>query len=118
MKESLNDWLAQKTDVNEVLVAGILHPDRTVFSRIFSDRFTEAAASQIWAALGGVVQSGKKHNFRSGQWRWRFEQVFVHGEVRADGAVLMLVTDWNVSENEIQGREKLFAEFRDFKRHY
>jgi hypothetical protein len=118
MKEGLNQWLEQKTDVTEILVAGILHPDRTVFSRVFSDRFSEEAASQIWAALGGVVQSGKRHNFRSGQWRWSFEQFLVHGEVRTDGAILMLVTDGNVSETEIHGCEKLFSEFRDFKRHY
>lgn len=113
MKDELNNWLAQKGELPAVVAAGIIHPDKTIFSQIFSPDFTEQSADQLWLAISEMIGSAKNQSFPEGRWAWSFDRFAVHCKLRHDGTCLATLTHRQLSSAENSVVVGLLSEFHN-----
>jgi len=112
MNDEFNQWLAQKTNLPHVLAAGLLHPDKTIFSQSFSAEFAEAWFARILLVLTETLQKSQEQKLPDVRVRWSFEHFFIHCTYRHDGSCLAVLTRKEVPPDGAASVEHLLKEFQ------
>jgi hypothetical protein len=112
MKDNLNTWLKEKANLTASLAAGIIHSDNTRFTHFYSRSFANILKENAWAGLLDMAHIVSRQQLPTRNLRWQFQNAFVYGSVRDDGACALIVTSRNLSEEDAAVLENLMTEFQ------
>jgi hypothetical protein len=92
MKELIDDWLGQQTQLSGVLACGVRYSDKTAFTQTWSPDYPVPALENAWRCVSDTFQV-LKINFLPGQRvRWVYENAFLYCTRRDDGVCLGIFT--------------------------
>jgi hypothetical protein len=112
MKEDLNNWLVAKANLPAAMAAGIVHPDKTAFTHFYSRSFATVLKENALPALADILRLLGAHQLASSQVRLMFQNAYVYGSARADGACAFIITSRNLSTDDVALLENFGAEFQ------
>ena len=112
MKDQFQSWLDHKSNPTGVLAAGLVYPDKSTISKMFSDVCDEANFDLILAALIGTLQMAQQQKFPGTQLRLSFEQYSIHCAFRHDRCCLALLTEPQLPLIASTSVERLLEEFQ------
>jgi hypothetical protein len=112
MKDTLNKWLMERANLSASLAAGIVHPDKTVFTHFYSRSFAAVLKENVWPGLAEMARIAVEHKLPDTYVRWLFQNAFVYGSVRPDGACALIIASRNLSKEDGAALETLLHEFQ------
>jgi hypothetical protein len=112
MKDILQPWLAQRTQVSGVFACGIRFPDKTSLTQSWSQEFPNDALENAWRCVSDTFQVLKINFFPNDNIRWVYENAFLYCGRRSDGICLAIFTSKDPQLFDEELIEGLFEEFR------
>lgn len=111
MKESLSQWLSQRTRLRGVLACGIRFPDKTSLTQSWSPDFPTPSLENAWRCAGDAFQVLKVNFFPNDRVLWIYEKALLHCARRADGVCLGIFTAKERGEVDVGEIDRLIDEF-------
>jgi hypothetical protein len=112
MKEKLQQWLAERTQVMGVLACGIRFPDKTSLTQPWSNEFPVESLENAWRCVSDTFQVLKINFFPNDQIRWVYENAYLYCGRRNDGICLAIFTSKDPQFFDQEIIQGLLAEFR------
>jgi len=112
MKDILQQWLAQRTQVPGVLACGIRFPDKTSLTQSWSKEFPVESLENAWRCVSDTFQVLKINFFPNEQIRWVYENAFLYCGRRNDGICLAIFTSRDPQVFDQEMIQRLMVEFR------
>jgi len=112
MKDQFQTWLDHKSNPAGVLGAGLVYPDKSCISKMFTDVCDEANFDLILTALAGTLQLAQQQKWPGTRFRLSFEQYSIHCAFRRDRCCLALLTEPQLSLIANTSVDRLFDEFQ------
>jgi len=111
MKESLGQWLSQRTRLRGVLACGVRFPDKTSLTQSWSPEFTESSLENAWRCASDAFQVLRGNSFPNERVRWIYEKAILYCARREDGICLGIFTTKDKGTVDAAEIEQLIAEF-------
>ena len=111
MKESLNQWLNQRSRLRGVLACGVRFPDKTSLTLSWSSEFAALSLENAWRCASDAFQVLGVNAFPNERVRWIYERVLLYCACREDGICLGIFTPNDRGAADPGEIERLIAEF-------
>jgi len=112
MKDILQRWLAERTQVTGVLACGVRFPDKTSLTQTWSKEFPPESLENAWRCVSDTFQVLKINFFPNEQIRWVYENAYLYCGRRYDGVCLAIFTSKDPGVFDPETIENLMTEFR------
>ena len=113
MTDSCQTWIEQRCRLPGILGCGVRLPDRTCFGRSNSKGAPAETLDQAWNQVAEAMTLITQHHLTATRALWTFSDGQVHCAVRADGAVLCLITPPSTHAYSPALIEKIIGEFQE-----
>ena len=111
MKESLNQWLNQRSRLRGVLACGVRFPDKTSLTQSWSSEFKTHSLENAWRCASDAFQVLGVNSFPNERVRWVYEKALLHCVCRKDGICLGIFTANDRGAADAAEIERFIAEF-------
>jgi hypothetical protein len=85
-------WLGALPPFAGLMAAGVRSAAQTTDSKVWTEGFSESALANAWRCVDDTFRVMRLHQFPTQQLRWTYDQAVLTAVRRADGCLLLVLT--------------------------